>query len=222
VSATHPVDPRPSLIVGTDGVSRCAWAGVDAVYQRYHDEEWGTRLRGDRALFEKLSLEGFQAGLSWITILRRRKRFREVFHDFEISRVAAMTSADVDALMTDTGIIRNRAKIESTIANAALTLELQRAENDPAALDRLLWSFAPPARAQPLRSLSEVPAVTPESTAMSKALRALGYRFVGPTTLYALMQSSGMVDDHVAGCVRSHAAGSPLQNAEAAGTVSPL
>jgi DNA-3-methyladenine glycosylase I len=146
--------------------------------------------------------------LSWITILRRRERFRAAFHDFEISRVAVMTPAEVDALMDDTGIIRNRAKIESTIANAALTLELERVENDPAALDRLLWSFAPPPRAEPLRSLSEVPAVTPESTAMSKALRALGYRFVGPTTLYALMQSSGMVDDHVAGCVRSHATAS--------------
>jgi DNA-3-methyladenine glycosylase I len=210
VNAAHPVEARPSLIVGVDGVSRCAWAGVDAEYQRYHDEEWGTPLRGDRALFEKLSLEGFQAGLSWITILRRRDRFREAFHDFDVSRVAAMTSADVDALMTDTGIIRNRAKIESTIANAALTLDLQRAEDDPAALDRLLWSFAPPARAEPLRSLSDVPAVTPESTAMSKALRALGYRFVGPTTLYALMQSAGMVDDHVAGCVRSRAAVSAL------------
>jgi DNA-3-methyladenine glycosylase I len=202
------VAPRPSLVVGSDGVSRCAWAGGDAEYQRYHDEEWGSPLHGDRALFEKLSLEGFQAGLSWITILRRRENFRAAFHSFDVARVAAMTPADVQTLMLDAGIIRNRAKIESTIANAALTRELESAEGDENALDRLLWSFAPPPRAAAPSTLGEVPAVTPESTAMSKTLRALGYRFVGPTTLYALMQSSGMVDDHVAGCVRSRT-GSP-------------
>jgi DNA-3-methyladenine glycosylase I len=199
--------PRASLVVGADGVSRCAWAGVDEEYQRYHDEEWGTALHGDRALFEKISLEGFQAGLSWITILRRRERFRTAFRRFDIPSVAAMTPGEVDDLMLDAGIIRNRAKIESTISNARITLALQEASagtgRDEEALDRLLWGFAPPPRARPLGSLDEVPAVTPESTAMSAALRALGFRFVGPTTLYALMQSSGMVDDHVAGCVRS-------------------
>jgi DNA-3-methyladenine glycosylase I len=200
------VTTPPSLVVGSDGISRCAWTGADLEYQRYHDEEWGTPLHGDRALFEKLSLEGFQAGLSWITILRRREQFRAAFHGFDVAEVAAMTPADVETLMLDTGIIRNRAKIVSTIANARFTLALQRTKADDGALDRLLWSFAPPPRAEALLSLADVPAVTTESTAMSEALRALGYRFVGPTTLYALMQSSGMVDDHVAGCARSRTA----------------
>jgi DNA-3-methyladenine glycosylase I len=192
---------KASLVTDSDGVSRCAWAGSSPEYVRYHDEEWGTPLHGDRPLFEKLSLEGFQAGLSWITILRRREGFRAAFHAFDIEAVAAMTPSDADALMLDTGIIRNRAKIDATIANAGLTRDLVRGRGG--ALDELLWSFAPPPRASPPRTLGEVPAITAESTAMSAALRALGYRFVGPTTLYALMQSSGMVDDHVAGCVRS-------------------
>ena len=168
---------------------------------RYHDEEWGVPLHGDRPLFEKLSLEGFQAGLSWITILRRRPGFREVFHGFELAAVAAMTPADADALMLDTRIIRNRAKIEATISNARIALDLTT--SDPGALDRLMWSFAPPPRAQHPASFAEVPAVTAESTAMSKALRKLGFRFVGPTTMYALMQSVGMVDDHDPQCFRA-------------------
>ena len=194
-------DRRASLVVDADGVSRCAWAGSAPEYVRYHDDEWGRPLHGDRALFEKLSLEGFQAGLSWITILRRREGFRAAFHGFDITAVAAMSPSDADALMLDTGIIRNRAKIDATIANAALVRDLVL--GNAGALDDLLWGFAPPARAAPLGTIDEVPAITPESTAMSAALRALGFRFVGPTTLYALMQSSGMVDDHVAGCVRA-------------------
>ena len=201
MSETATVRPRPSIVTGDDGLARCSWAGADAEYQRYHDTEWGFPLHGDRPLFEKLSLEGFQAGLSWITILRRRENFRAAFHDFEIARVAEMTPADADELMLNAGIIRNRAKIEATIANAVLALELTR--ESPGAIDRLLWSFAPPARAAAPASFAEIPAVTDESTAMSKALRKLGFRFVGPTTLYALMQSSGMVDDHVAGCFRA-------------------
>ena len=201
MSETATVRPRPSLVTGDDGVARCSWAGSDAEYQRYHDTEWGFPLHGDRPLFEKLSLEGFQAGLSWITILRRRENFRAAFHDFDIARVAAMTPADADAQMQNAGIIRNRAKIEATIANAAIALELTR--DAPGALDELIWGFAPPRRASPPASFAEIPAVTDESTAMSKALRKLGFRFVGPTTLYALMQSSGMVDDHVAGCFRA-------------------
>jgi DNA-3-methyladenine glycosylase I len=192
---------RPSVLMGDDGVARCGWVGTDPEYRRYHDEEWGTPLHGDRPLFEKLSLEGFQAGLSWITILRRRPAFRAAFYAFDPVRVAAMTPADTERLMNDTSIIRNRAKIEATISNAAVTVALT-AEHD-GALDELMWGFAPPPRAAPLASLSDVPAVTEQSTAMSAALRRLGYRFVGPTTLYALMQSSGMVDDHVAGCVRA-------------------
>ena len=152
-------------------------------------------------LYEKLSLEGFQAGLSWITILRRRPAFREVFSGFDPATVAAMTDDDVERLMGETRIIRNRAKILATISNARLTLDVTR--DSPGALDALLWSFAPQPRAHAPASFAEVPAITPESTAMSKRLRALGYKFVGPTTLYALMQSSGMVDDHVAGCYRA-------------------
>jgi DNA-3-methyladenine glycosylase I len=201
VSETATVRPRPSLVAGDDGVQRCSWAGNDGEYQRYHDTEWGFPLHGDQPLFEKLSLEGFQAGLSWITILRRRESFRAAFHGFDPARVAAMTPADADELMQNAAIIRNRAKIEATITNAALTLDLVR--ESPGALDELMWGFAPPARTRPPATFADIPAVTAESTAMSKALRALGYRFVGPTTLYALMQSSGMVDDHVAGCFRA-------------------
>jgi len=204
VSETATVRPRPSLVTGDDGVDRCSWAGTDAEYQRYHDTEWGFALHGDRPLFEKLSLEGFQAGLSWITILRRRENFRAAFHGFEIDKVAAMTPAEADALMQNTGIIRNRAKIEATIANARIAAQLTA--ESPGALDRLIWDFAPPRRQTPPATFAEIPAVTDESTAMSKALRGLGFRFVGPTTLYALMQSSGIVDDHVAGCFRAAAA----------------
>jgi DNA-3-methyladenine glycosylase I len=198
--------PGPSVITGDDGVQRCAWAASDAEYARYHDEEWGTPLHGDRALFEKLSLEGFQAGLSWITILRRRDAFRAAFHDFDIERVAAMSDEEQQALMLNPAIIRNRAKIVATVGNARVTLAMQRQAPgvvDDHTLDRLIWGFAPPPRHAPLATLADVPAITPESTALSTALRSLGYRFVGPTTLYALMQSSGMVDDHVAGCARA-------------------
>ena len=192
-----------STIVGEDGLARCSWGANDAEYRRYHDEEWGFPLHGDQPLFEKLSLEGFQAGLSWITILRRRPAFREVFHGFDLAAVAAMTPANADALMLDARIIRNRAKIEATISNARIALELT--DSKPGALDTLMWSFAPPPRVTRPTGYDQVPAVTPESTAMSKALRGLGFRFVGPTTMYALMQSAGMVDDHLAGCWRAAA-----------------
>ena len=192
---------RADLVVGDDGRSRCGWVGADTEYLRYHDEEWGVPLHGDQKLFEKLSLEGFQAGLSWISILRRRPGFRELFHGFDPARVAALTEADVERLMLDTRIIRNRSKIEATIGNARITLQLTA--DDPGALDRLMWGFAPAPRAHRLGSLGELPAVTAESTALSKALRSLGYRFVGPTTMYALMQSGGMVDDHIEGCWRA-------------------
>lgn len=186
-----------SVRVGDDGVARCAWADGDAEYQRYHDEEWGRPLHGDRPLFEKMSLEGFQAGLSWITILRKRPRFREVFAGFEPEAVAAFGDADVERLMQDAGIIRNRSKIEATISNARLVVEMEAGE-----LDAFMWSFAPVSWPRP-RSFAEVAATTPESETMSKALRKRGFRFVGPTTMYALMQSAGMVDDHVEGCFRS-------------------
>jgi DNA-3-methyladenine glycosylase I len=184
--------------VGEDGRARCGWAGDDGEYQRYHDEEWGNPLHGDRALFEKMSLEGFQAGLSWITILRKRPRFREVFVGFDPKTIAEFGQADIDRLMGDAGIIRNRAKIEATISNARLLLEMQAGE-----LDTVLWSFAPQQPAPRPTSFADIPATTPESVAMSKALRKRGFRFVGPTTMYALMQSGGMVDDHVVGCWRA-------------------
>lgn len=186
-----------SLITGPDGRQRCAWTGFDAEYMRYHDEEWGVPLHGDRALFEKMALEGFQAGLSWITILRKRLRFREVFEGFEPEAVAAFDDHDIERLMADARIIRNRAKIIATIGNARLVAEMT-----PGELDALMWSFAPPPRARP-RSFDDVPAVTLESTAMSTTLRKQGFRFVGATTMYALMQSTGMVDDHVEGCWRA-------------------
>jgi len=192
---------RPSVLIGDDGRPRCAWAGSDPDYQRYHDNEWGTPLHGDRALFEKISLEGFQAGLSWITILRRRPTFRAAFAGFDIDAVARFDAADVERLMADPGIIRNRLKIDATISNARVTQQL--VDGRPGALDELLWGFAPPRRDRPPASLAELPAVTSESAAASKALKNIGYRFVGPTTIYALMQSSGMVDDHVSGCFRS-------------------
>ncbi|KQQ66622.1 DNA-3-methyladenine glycosylase I [Microbacterium sp. Leaf320] len=186
-----------SLIAGPDHRERCAWVGDDAEYRRYHDEEWGTPLHGDRALFEKMALEGFQAGLSWITILRKRPRFREVFVGFDVETVSEFDESDIERLMADAGIIRNRAKIEATIGNARLVRNMAEGE-----LDELMWSFAPTPGIRPA-SFADVPAVTPESTAMSKELRRRGFRFVGPTTMYALMQSAGMVDDHIEGCWRA-------------------
>jgi DNA-3-methyladenine glycosylase I len=191
----------PDIVVGDDGRARCRWGASDPEYRRYHDEEWGFPLHGDRQLFEKMCLEGFQAGLSWITILRKRPMFREVFHGFDPELVAVMGDDQVEAAMGNEGIIRNRAKILSTIKNARLALDLTA--DHPGALDELMWSFAPPARARRLTSFSQLPAVTAESTALSKHLRKLGFGFVGPTTIYALMQSSGMVDDHIAGCWRA-------------------
>ena len=190
------------LRIGPDGLSRCGWVGDDAEYRRYHDEEWGRPLHGDRALFEKMSLEGFQAGLSWITILRKRPRFREVFAGFEPAAVAAFDEADVERLMADAGIIRNRAKILATIGNARLVVAMA-----PGELDALMWSFAPAPRAEAdrPRSFADVSAVTAASDALSKTLRKAGFRFVGSTMMYALMQSAGMVDDHLVGCHRARA-----------------
>jgi len=213
---------REELVIGADGRTRCGWVGDDPEYQRYHDEEWGTPLHGDRALFEKICLEGFRAGLSWIAILRRRPGFREAFDGFEPERIADYGPQDVERLMGDARIIRNRAKIEATIGNARATIDLTA--GSPGALDGLLWSFAPPARQRRLRSYAEFDAVTPESTAMSKALRARGFRFVGPTTMYALMQSAGMVDDHLAGCWRTRwsSKGRPIPASAATPAPSPV
>lgn len=190
--------PLPDVITHADGKARCGWLGDDAVYVRYHDEEWGRPVHGDREFFELIALEGFQAGLSWITILRRREGFRELFHGFDVDKVAAMTPDDVERLLLDERIIRHRGKIEATIANAQLIQSMPAG-----ALDELMWSFAPPVRPAPLSKISEVPAVTPEAESMSKALRKAGFKFVGPTTMYALMQAAGLVDDHVAECWRA-------------------
>jgi DNA-3-methyladenine glycosylase I len=182
------------LIVGEDGLARCPWGASSPEYVIYHDSEWGRRLQGDDALYERLTLEAFQSGLSWITILRKRENFRAAFAGFAIEKVAAFGPSDVDRLLTDTGIVRNRAKIEAAIANARVAADLEDG------ISALLWSFAPPPRAARLDSRSQVPASTPESVAMAKALRKKGFRFFGPTTAYALMQATGMVDDHIAGC----------------------
>jgi DNA-3-methyladenine glycosylase I len=193
-----------SAIVGEDGVARCGWASRDPEYLRYHDEEWGTPLHGDRPLFEKLCLEGFQAGLSWITILKRRPAFRESFSGFDIDAVAEYGENDIERLMTDERIIRNRAKIEATVANARAARDL--VDGHPGALDTLMWGYAPARRPVAPEDYRDVDAFTAESTALSSELKRLGFRFVGPTTVYALMQSSGMVDDHERGCWRSQGA----------------
>ncbi|MEU2612541.1 DNA-3-methyladenine glycosylase I [Micromonospora sp. NPDC007271] len=182
------------LVTGTDGLPRCAWGASTPDYAVYHDREWGRPLRGDDALYERLTLEAFQSGLSWLTILRKRPAFRLAFDEFRIEKVAGYGEADVARLLADAGIVRNRAKVEAAVANARAALAL------PDGLSALLWSYAPPPRPARPRSFAEVPALTPESTALAKALKKRGFRFVGPTTAYALMQATGMVDDHLAGC----------------------
>ena len=184
-------------VSGTDGQPRCPWAITAADYCDYHDTEWGIPVHGTAALFERLSLEAFQSGLSWLTILRKRTAFRRAFVGFDPAAVAAFTGDDVARLLTDAAIVRNRAKIEATIRNARAVVELG------ADLDALLWSYAPDptGRFVPVTT-ADVPARTPESEAMSRTLRRRGFTFVGPITCYALMQSTGMVDDHLAGCFR--------------------
>lgn len=196
VDDERPTDARPGLARGSDGRMRCWWAGGDVEYQRYHDQEWGRPTREEHLLFEKLSLEGFQSGLSWLTILRKRPRFREVFAGFDPAVVATYGPDDVERLLQDPGIIRHRGKIEATIGNARVVEAMRAAGED---LVELTWSFAPGPRARPSSS-AEVAATTPASTALAKALKQRGFRFIGPTTAYAFMQAMGMVDDHVRGC----------------------
>ena len=183
-----------------DGLIRCGWAdvrsGSDAeLYRNYHDHEWGRPLRDGVALFERMSLEAFQSGLSWLIILRKRENFRLAFSGFDVEEVARYTDADVQRLLVDDGIVRNRAKIEATIANARAAAGL----GSPDALSELLWSFAPPPRPRPADG-SEIPSASAESKAMAGELKRRGFRFVGPTTAYALMQATGMVDDHIRAC----------------------
>ncbi|MGV8876868.1 MAG: DNA-3-methyladenine glycosylase I [Rhodoglobus sp.] len=196
------MNQRQSLIVGADGLWRCGWAANDELYAKYHDEEWGVPLRGDLPLFEKIMLEAFQAGLSWITILRRREGLRDAFDHFDPATIANYNDRDVARLLSDPRIIRNRLKVAAALSNAAAAVALTK--HSAGALDALLWQFAPPPRSTRFTSLADVPAITAESTAMSAALKAVGFRFVGPTTMYALMQSAGMVDDHIEGCWRAH------------------
>ena len=187
---------------------RCGWVGIaDAEYTRYHDEEWGVPKSDDKALFEKLILEGFQAGLSWLTILRKRDNFRKAFHGFDAERIARFNTRDVERLMGDAGIIRNKAKIEATIENAQAYLRL----SERTSLAKFLWDFLD---GKPVvherRTMREIPPESPESKTISKALKKEGFRFVGPTTVYAFMQSSGFVNDHLVDCHR-HAPCAALQ-----------
>ena len=183
-----------------DSLVRCGWAVVRPgpdfeLYRDYHDQEWGRTLRDGVALFERMSLEAFQSGLSWLIILRKRENFRRAFAGFDIETVAGYTDADVRRLMADEGIVRNRAKVDATIANARAAADL----GSPDDLSELLWSFAPSRRPRPADG-SEIPSATAESKAMAAELKKRGFRFVGPTTAYALMQATGMVDDHVRDC----------------------
>ena len=190
---------------------RCGWAGTDPLYCAYHDEEWGVPLKDDRALFEMLILEGFQAGLSWITILRKRDNFRRAFDGFDPAVIARYDAAKVAALLQDPGIIRNRAKIEGTVLSARATLELME---QPGGFSGFLWSFVD---GEPVRnrfaSLAEVPAETPQSREMSKALKARGFKFCGPTICYSLMQACGLVNDHVTTCFRHGRVGDEARHA---------
>jgi DNA-3-methyladenine glycosylase I len=179
-----------------DGLDRCSWLNNDPIYVEYHDQEWGVEVRGDREIYERITLEGFQAGLSWISILKRREGFRRAFHNFELEAVAAMTAGDVDRLMVDIGIIRNRAKILSTIQNANVILAMQAKGES---ISDLVWSFQPEETKLEDADFSWR-ATSPESTALSKELRLRGFGFVGPTTMYAMMQAIGMVKDHAPGC----------------------
>jgi DNA-3-methyladenine glycosylase I len=184
---------------------RCDWGNSSPEYVTYHDEEWGTPLRGDDALFERLCLEAFQSGLSWLTILRKRPAFRTAFAGFAIDAVAEFTPADEARLMADASIVRNRAKITAAVRNARAAQQL------PEGLSELLWGFAPADGRPRPATLADVPATSPESVAMAKELKRRGFVFIGPTTAYALMQATGMVDDHVAGCFRAQPGSEPAR-----------
>jgi DNA-3-methyladenine glycosylase I len=182
------------LVVGADGKARCFWGGSTPDYVPYHDEEWGRPVLTDDALFERMTLEAFQSGLAWITILRKREAFRTAFAGFSIEAVARFGEADAARLMADPGIVRNRMKVDAALHNARAAAEL------PDGLAALLWSYAPRPRPPRPKTRADVPATTPASVAMAKDLKKRGFKFVGPTTAYALMQATGMVDDHLAGC----------------------
>ena len=190
------------IVVGTDGLARPTWASVDPLLMHYYDTEWGMPIRDERGLYERICLEGFQAGLSWATILRKRPAFRAAFADFEPDVVATYTEADVERLLGDAGIIRHRGKIQATITNARATIALR----EDGGLVDFVWSFQPPATPRPLDH-SDVPTISEESKALSKALRKKGFAFVGPTTMYALMEAVGIVDTHLLGSHRRGSSG---------------
>jgi DNA-3-methyladenine glycosylase I len=181
-----------------DGLVRCSWPGKDALYIEYHDTEWGVPVIGDQEIFERIALEGFQAGLSWITILKRREGFRKAFKNFDLNKVAKFNEDDLARLMLDEGIIRNRGKIESTVKNARIILELQKSGES---ISEIVWGFAPKKKTRAASTFDWI-STTPESEALSKHLRKLGFGYVGATTMYALMQATGMVNDHAPGCFR--------------------
>ena len=187
-------------VIGGDGLARPAWAASDPLMQAYYDHEWGMPVRDEQGLYERISLEGFQAGLSWATILRKREAFREAFLDFHPESVATFTEADVERLMLDSGIVRNRLKIRATITNAKATIALR----EEGGLVDFVWSFQPDKTPAP-KTLADIPTTSPESIALSKALRKKGFAFVGPTTMYALMEAVGIIDTHL---VDSHRRGS--------------
>ncbi len=183
---------------GDDGIERCPWGDAPDDLRRYHDAEWGRPLRGDAAVFERLSLEGFQSGLSWLTILRKREAFRAAFDGFDIEAIAAYDESDVERLLRDAGIVRHRGKIEAVIANARVLRDWQRAEGE-GVLDARVWACAVPDRPRPV-AMAEIPATSPEATTLSRDLKRRGWRFLGPTTAYAALQAIGVVDDHLAAC----------------------
>ena len=185
------------VVRGPDGVARCPWAGDDPLYVRYHDEEWGRPVRDERAIYEKLCLEGFQAGLAWITVLRKRDALRAAFEGFDPARVATFGERDVERMLGDANLIRHRGKIEAAIANARALLALHA---EGGSLVDLVWAHAPARPSPAPRRMADVPAQTEASQMLARQLRAHGFRFVGPTTAYAAMQALGVVDDHLAGC----------------------
>jgi DNA-3-methyladenine glycosylase I len=190
------------LIHHDDGMSRCWWAGTDPLYLRYHDEEWGTPVTDDRRLFEKICLEGFQSGLSWLTILRKRDEFRRAFRGFDIDRIARFGPRDVERLVNHEGIVRHRGKIESTINNARRAIELR---HECGSLSDYFWRWEPPPSSRPKKLTRDALmklGISAESTALSKDLKKRGWTFVGPTTVYAFMQAMGLVNDHLEGCFR--------------------
>ena len=204
-AAQQPVPPPrvgPDLVVGEDGLARPRWAAADPLLRAYYDTEWGMPVLDERGLFERLSLEAFQSGLSWATILRKREAFRRAFDGFDPDRVAAYGDADVERLMGDAGIVRNRRKVEATVRNAAATVAL-RADGG---LPRLVWSFRPERTPEP-RTAAEVPTSSPESVALARELKRRGFAFVGPTTMFALMEAVGVVDTHLVGSHRRGTSG---------------